>query len=583
MKNKNFIESSLEKIGRSLARRYNIQIIFEGSRAYTDGKKIVLPSFKNLDEEMIKDLNGYLDHEVAHCKFTTFPEISKTINQFHKNLFNAVEDIRIERLMKKEFYGSTFNLNPLREKVTLENMAHIEKMPWPIKLMFVIQDRMNGGDAPISEDIKYYWDLVQEEFVQLNDCTSTKELRVLTETITNKIINDIKNEDKEEDKNNKESEDSGSGDEESESEENESNESNENEDSDKRSEECDKDNSFVDASEGDSDDESLSKEEVLELMDDEEEWEEHSIDVHDFINKEIEEKLDERDGVHTAFSTRYDTVTDFTGRGDKNKYLILKKSVNSLINKTKNGLEKILKIQENAKFKFERERGTINSRDLSKLASNKNYKTPFREFSKKETTNVAIQILIDMSGSMSNAGKMKLAKKSIVAMSEALNSLNIKFEVTGFHSIFSQELHRTDGNHYSFNRRNEKLDHYIFKNFNSNNLVGIEKIFIGANNVDGESVRWASSRLFEQKEKRKILFVFSDGSPAAEGSTRILQKDLVESVESVIKSGIECVGFGINTEAVEKFYPDHIVINEISDLPNIVMSKLSNILLKNFR
>ena len=99
---KRIFETSLEKIGRIIARQYNINVVFEGTGASTDGKTIKLPSTKDLSDELMLDLNGFLDHEVAHCKYTEFETMKRTVNDFHRQLLNACEDVRIEREIIKE-------------------------------------------------------------------------------------------------------------------------------------------------------------------------------------------------------------------------------------------------------------------------------------------------------------------------------------------------------------------------------------------------------------------------------------------------------------------------------------------------
>jgi len=55
MKSDQIFESSIQKIARILARQYNIEVIFEGDQAKTDGKTIYLPYFTELSEELKKD------------------------------------------------------------------------------------------------------------------------------------------------------------------------------------------------------------------------------------------------------------------------------------------------------------------------------------------------------------------------------------------------------------------------------------------------------------------------------------------------------------------------------------------------
>jgi cobalamin biosynthesis protein CobT len=86
-------------------------------------------------------------------------------------------------------------------------------------------------------------------------------------------------------------------------------------------------------------------------------------------------------------------------------------------------------------------------------------------------------------------------------------------------------------------------------------------------NTDGESVLWAAARLATRKEKRRILFVLSDGQPQnGDTDSDKLDAHLKEVVKMVSKHGIECVGIGILTDCVKEFYPHSVVVNNINDL-----------------
>ena len=130
-------------------------------------------------------------------------------------------------------------------------------------------------------------------------------------------------------------------------------------------------------------------------------------------------------------------------------------------------------------------------------------------------------------------------------------------------------------------RIHERLEHRIYKRFDSNDLTGIERLDAGGNNCDPESVRWAANRLSQTKQKRKILIVMNDGQPATgDSDMRLLRGSLKETVEKITASGIEVVGFGIMSEAVKEFYKDNLVIHNISELPTVAMGKLSKLLTK---
>ncbi len=229
---------------------------------------------------------------------------------------------------------------------------------------------------------------------------------------------------------------------------------------------------------------------------------------------------------------------------------------------------------------MDQERGQVNQRSLAQFCNDRNFRRPFKQYSKEETNNVAVCLLIDCSGSM--CYDVRVAQQACIALGEALRDLNIAFEILGFNTTLHGKsfAKKRDTSMERFNRVEEKLDHHVFKSFNSDNMNGITNIFSGGNNTDGESVRWAANRLLERKEKRKILLVMNDGFPNAEGDNRILNSDLKLAVEQISKANIECIGFGIRSDAPKEFYPDWLVIQDVRELPTNVMKKMKGLLTK---
>lgn len=608
-------ESAIEKLGRILAAQYNIKVVFEGTQAKTDGKVIYLPYFNEMSDELKADLNGYLDHEVAHCKFTDFSEIKKVINRFHQELFNAVEDVRIEREMVAEFPGTAFNLGPLNEKCQKQWTDNWKEIPWPIRTIKSIRDIMEGRSPIMDEEIEKYIDLVKESAIQLRECKTTKEIRVLTEEIVKRII-DAREEEKQDDgeqeegsdKDKKEGKGKGKGGkgksskgDKTKGEGDSSGEPSGDSDSSEEQDEADRDGGPKDkdgkGDEGkDKDDELLTEPTGRE----DSEYDKHIKDVHHLVNGEIEKELKASGRVKPSHkdnpaapvwegslsvpvTTRFDKETDHSGKGSSAGYARLKREIMPLVQPIKQQLERILKVKENAKWTPERERGSLDPRGLSKLSSQPGYRTVFREYTKTETNNVAVEILVDMSGSMGY--RMETAKKAVTAMAEALKDLQIPFEVTGFFSrpdANVANLTRSLGeDRKRFNRVAERLELHIFKSFDATSLTGIDELFVGEQNPDGECVVWAAKRLVQRREKRKILMVLSDGEPATGDSNRgILCSDLKNRVKQLRKSGIECIGVGIQTDAPKHFYPDYVVINNLEELPRTTMRKLSSLIAK---
>jgi cobaltochelatase CobT len=99
-------------------------------------------------------------------------------------------------------------------------------------------------------------------------------------------------------------------------------------------------------------------------------------------------------------------------------------------------------------------------------------------------------------------------------------------------------------------------------------------------NVDGESVLVAAMRLRSRKEARKIMIVLSDGQPACGGLRPALRHHLKRAVKEITQMGITVVGIGIQTDAVKDYYPKSVVINEVAELPGVVMGQLRQLLIE---
>ena len=124
----------LQKIDRAIAGRYDINVLFRGSRAYTDNKTIVLPALpENLTHKDKMMARGYNGHERGHIRHTDFNVLSQTfpddnLTPEEKKLhttWNYLEDIWIEREEGSEYVGEKKNMNFLANEVIKESdMKH---------------------------------------------------------------------------------------------------------------------------------------------------------------------------------------------------------------------------------------------------------------------------------------------------------------------------------------------------------------------------------------------------------------------------------------------------------------------------
>ena len=218
----------------------------------------------------------------------------------------------------------------------------------------------------------------------------------------------------------------------------------------------------------------------------------------------------------------------------------------------------------------------------------------------------AVSILVDCSGSM-GGNKIVIAKQTAKALHQALLLCQIPHEVLGFTTATASSKHsmvlheaavrqldtkfrayraamedaraRGTSTHLFARGSSTSPVHACFKSFRSDSPYGLARIAACENNLDGEAVVWAAKRLAARGEKRRVLFVLSDGAPA--GSTDNAQgaRYLAETVKRCIASGIEVYGIGMQSDLVSQFYPKFWVVNDMADLTQVALTGLSDVLL----
>ena len=101
-------------------------------------------------------------------------------------------------------------------------------------------------------------------------------------------------------------------------------------------------------------------------------------------------------------------------------------------------------------------------------------------------------------------------------------------------------------------------------------------------NIDGEALRWAFSKMSKRKEERKILMVISDGAPVDDStlSTNMsdyLESDLKNTVEAIEKfSDIELLAIGIGHD-VTRYYKKAVKITDVQDLGDVMINQLTDL------
>lgn len=196
--------------------------------------------------------------------------------------------------------------------------------------------------------------------------------------------------------------------------------------------------------------------------------------------------------------------------------------------------------------------GKVSGQKLHKLVT-KTSAAIFRKAIDKKSSLPALSILVDVSGSMAG-DKLVTAALSTRALYEAAHGLGMPTEILTFNRWVEPVL---------------VFGKTIRPALVANRIYGAIKNGGSDDNCDGEAVLIAARRLKERPEHKKILLVLSDGSPCQHSSAdTILSTALIKSL------GVPCFGIGIEDRSAESYYPNHRIINNANDLPEVMLDVL---------
>ena len=113
-----FSDKALKQLASILGRK-DVKICYSGNdrTARTNGKTITLPSTCMQNKSAMQAVQGYIDHETGHVRWSEFALVGefRTKGAAWVNMLNILEDVRIELLAVKAYPGMFFNLDNLTE------------------------------------------------------------------------------------------------------------------------------------------------------------------------------------------------------------------------------------------------------------------------------------------------------------------------------------------------------------------------------------------------------------------------------------------------------------------------------------
>lgn len=608
MKKGHMLAHEIQQTGAVFGRNKEVSVIFEAdgnknTTAYTDGQEIVLPSLPdNLEftHEETMTMRGLLDHEAGHVRHTNFDavqEFSKTQSQLAFNISNCLEDVRLEDLVMKEYPGSRKNFTVMRESVGKHELEFFESNPevfTTITPEAIMSSIIRAGTLDYAgESNKKMFDDMPERFKawgkkfsdEARACKSTEEILNLALAIEKLIEQSEQNKKPEPMPEEGGKADAGEG-----------------LDGNPQDFKFDKDGDFTEGKsekkgqegkgkgKGQPDKANLS--DVVKAV-----KEQLQSKIDGYMKEAHPEGKDYRvlstrwDEVYTRNSTnnREDYRHNYLKNSSAQDYEKVKLQLGGLVNTMKSKLRRSLMAKENRDWDFGREFGKLDTKRL--VAGSLGSQTVYKQRKERLELDTAVHFLIDLSGSMGRH-KSLVARDATVAFSECLEGTQIRYQISGFDnsyefsSSYGELVSKAFYGHSKYHRY-EPLNILKFKDFSeplqlAKGPISTINNCASGNNSDRDAVIWAYHELLKRPEKRKILFVLSDGQPANDminvSGRGHLVKGLKNAIDECTQNGVECVGIGILTDHVKTIYPKSVSIHKVEDLSGAIFTQLSNLL-----
>jgi cobaltochelatase CobT len=262
-----------------------------------------------------------------------------------------------------------------------------------------------------------------------------------------------------------------------------------------------------------------------------------------------------------------------------------------VVTKLANKLQRQLLAKQNRAWEFDLEEGLLDSSKLPRIIMDPYNSLSFKKEKDLDFKDTIVTLLIDNSGSM-RGRPITIAAICADILSRTLERCSVKVEILGFTTKNwkggqSREFWNKKDKPKTPGRLND-LRHIIYKGADThwrqakNNLGLMLKEGLLKENIDGEAINWALSRLKKRKEERKILMVISDGAPVDDSTLSVnsgdfLEKHLKKMVKFIEdKTEIEVLAIGIGHD-VSRYYNRAIKITDVNELGDIMISQLSSL------
>ena len=301
---------------------------------------------------------------------------------------------------------------------------------------------------------------------------------------------------------------------------------------------------------------------------------------------------------YKAWTDKYDEVIAATDLCDEDELTRLRAYLDQqllhlqgAVTKLANRLQRRLMAQQNRSWDFDQEEGILDAARLARVVTAPGHSLSYKIERDTEFRDTVVTLLIDNSGSM-RGRPISIAAISADIMARTLERCGVKTEILGFTTRAwkggqSRESWLAAGRPSSPGRLND-LRHILYKAADEpwrrakKSLGLMMREGLLKENIDGEALIWAHSRLIARPEERKILMVISDGAPVDDSTLSVnngayLERHLRQVIGWIEnRSPVELCAIGIGHD-VTRYYQKAVTIMDAEQLGGTMVEQLAGL------
>jgi len=301
---------------------------------------------------------------------------------------------------------------------------------------------------------------------------------------------------------------------------------------------------------------------------------------------------------YNVFTEEFDEVVEATELCDYEELDRLRAYLDSqltglqgIVTRLANRLQRRLMAQQNRSWDFDQEEGLLDAARLARVVVSPGHSLSYKVEREQEFKDTVVTLLIDNSGSM-RGRPISIAAISADILARTLERCGVKVEILGFTTRAwkggqSREKWLTSGKPAQPGRLND-LRHIIYKKADEpmrrarKSLGLMMREGLLKENIDGEALLWAHTRLLARTEDRRILMVISDGAPVDDSTLSVnsagyLETHLRKVIEWIEKqSPVQLVAIGIGHD-VTRYYKRAVTIMDVEQLGGTIIEQLAGL------